>query len=146
MIDKLLEMCHKGKLHQCGSRYFAAIGPSYVQVGEDTDYDFFCGIEMKDELLALGLRVVIDRGGDLYELMDNDAAAILVSDDIKVQVVLRFNPALYNKMHTSISPEFYRDYLWKSGNSRPERKQIRAIINQLLASVRHAQLSEQSNF
>ena len=146
MLDKLFELCRAGKLHQCGSRYFAAIGPSYVQVGEDTDYDFFCGVEMKDELLSLGLLEVIVRSTELYDLMDNDTAAILASEDRKIQVVLRFNPALYNKMHNSISPEFYRDYLWKSGVSNPERKQIRAIINQLLVSVRHAQVPEQNDF
>ena len=146
MLDKLLEMCSAGKLHQCGSRYFADIAPTYVQISEHTDYDFFGGVEMKDELLSLGLLEVIGRSTDLYDLMDNDAAAILASDDRKIQVVLRFNPALYNKMHTSISPEFYRDYLWKSGASMPERKQIRAIINQLLVSVRYAQVPEQNDF
>lgn len=122
-------LAEPGRFFQCGSRWFADRYPDIIQVKETTDWDFYChdSEHNHDRLLELGFHRVAEHNG-IYPL-DDLAVAIYAFAD--VQVIVRTDAARYSKTILRIDPEFYRDYLWKSGPNKPERVQIQRIFNQL---------------
>lgn len=52
----------------------------------------------------------------------------------KVQVILLSDHKTYQSVWESIDPDFYEKYIWKSGPNKPNRKQISAIIDQLITT------------
>lgn len=118
-----------GRFLQCGSRWFADRYPDIIQIKETTDWDFYCNDSEHNHnrLLELGFRRIADQN-PVYPL-DDLAVAIYAFAD--VQVIVRTDTARYSKTILRIDPEFYRDYLWKSGPNKPERTQIQRIFNQL---------------
>jgi hypothetical protein len=123
MLQELLAM---PSLSLAGSRLFAQEHPSIIQVTEFTDWDF-CGEyskELEDQLIKLGLTL---HTGGAEQYCDLTTQAILTFGEM--QVVLRSDCEGWMKMIHSILPEFYRDYLWKSGPNSPKKETIQAMLN-----------------
>ena len=139
IVERLFELCAEGKLRLGGSRYFAERYPTTIQVTEDTDYDFYCADvpEVRRALAMLGMTEMVNFYGkdDLFVTM-------FLSPDSKCQVLVRSRAALYREVMESISPTFYRDFLWKSGPNTPPQEQIRAIMNQLFRTAGHININE----
>lgn len=119
-------------LRLSGSRYFANEYPNVITVNEFTDWDYYVQFspEVMDTLMEFKSK------GELFSLTeaqanytDNLAVSIFFGSDF--QIVVRSDAALYQKVIERISPEFYRDYLWKSSQNGPNREQIQRIFNQL---------------
>ena len=114
-----------------GSRFMAKKYPKIISVTAHTDHDFY--IQDSPAIRQL----LKELGGQEHTYAtppycDDDCNAIYLFPIDGCQVVLRKNAYAYNKMFDTIDGEFYRDYLWKSGPNKPQREQIKAIINQLL--------------
>ena len=114
---------------QCGSRWFADVYPDVIQINEFTDWDFYCldSEHNHKRLVELGFHHVTN-GTSQYPLDDLTIAIYQFAD---VQVVVRSDTAHYAKTILRIDPEFYRDFLWKSGPNAPKRPEIQRIFNQL---------------
>lgn len=118
-------------LQLCGSRYFNAKAPELVPVSSATDWDYFAQYTPYTEsvLLRSGFERMTTLSTDYTDALVH---CILYKDNC--QVVLRTDAVLYNAVHTSIAPEFFAAYLWKSNpEGTVNRVAIRAIYEQLYA-------------
>lgn len=124
----------------CGSRYFALKFPDIIKIDKDSDWDFY--VQETDEIY----NTLIDRGytpqlynqGDPAYHGDELLSCIMINTRFPyTQVLLRTDAKLYTKVIKSISPEFYRDYLWKSGPNYCIRENIQNIFNQLFRTARN---------
>lgn len=129
-----------------GSRYFNRKAPEIIKVTSDTDWDFFADTKdpsVREFLEAYGFVETYNdkkdginpdyKGDDLLDF-------IFEHEDYNIQVLLRKDIKSYIQVQTSIIPEFYRDYLWKSGPNAPQRDQIQAIYNSMFYTVINADL------
>lgn len=125
------DLCKIDGIYRGGSRRMAEKYPTLIHLKPSTDYDFYIQdtVENRNKLSQYISGTFIDTHG----YGDIDAACIFLLGDC--QVVLRHDAAKYNSMFESLSGEFYRDYLWKSGPNKPSKDQIKAIINQLLMTI-----------
>ena len=118
-----------------GSRYMNQKYPDVISVSEDTDWDYYCQDHdvIREELLKIpGMYLVQPAEQNKVQYPYDDLAIdIYQSLDKKCQVIVRSNVDKYSKVMANINPEFYRDYLWKSGPNKPDRYQIQRIFNQL---------------
>lgn len=124
-------------LELCGSRYFAAKYPAWIQIKEDTDWDYFFDssrTDIHDRLLASGFIAVIAVIAGPYTF-DHLVHTIYTHPEKNVQVIARREPRVYRGVIETMAPQFYRDYLWKSGPMKPTRDQIQAIFNQLFLAA-----------
>ena len=140
-LDEFLESATCAKLTLCGSRYFAATNPSLINVEPHTDWDFFCGEDpqIEKELLDAGFYLVQPAREHLDRYPYDDLALrIYQTTTREVQVIVRSDPELYDKVLLSIGALFYRDFLWKSGPNKPERDQIQRIMNQLFTVAKES--------
>ena len=119
------------RFFQCGSRWFAEKYPDVIQIKDSTDWDFYCVDTPGNHKFLSNLGFKLVDGLNAKYPFDDLAVAIYTGAD--VQVIVRSDPAHYAKTILRISPEFYRDFLWKSGPNKPERSQIQRIFNQLFA-------------
>ena len=135
-----------------GSRLFASKS-DLIKINDETDYDF-CAEYSKEESLKLeeiGLECIIGESVQDYTDMTSveigleciigesvqdytDMTSVEIWIAPKIQVVLRKDCIGWMKMINSITPEFYRDYVWKSGPNFPKRQAIKDILNQLYVS------------
>ena len=135
-LDDFLKSTTCAKLTLCGSRFFAATNPSLIVVKPHTDWDFFCGEDpqIEKELIDAGFYLVQPSREHLDRYPYDDLALRMYQTITgEVQVVVRSDAELYDRVLQSIDPLFYRDFLWKSGPNKPEREQIQRIMNQLFA-------------
>lgn len=73
-------------------------------------------------------------GTEIYPL-DDLAIAIVKLNSSDAQIIMRSDANLYSNVQRTISPSFYRDYLWKSGPNTPSRAQIMQTYNQLFRTA-----------
>ena len=133
-VYKLLPSTVTDQLTLCGSRYFNQKYPDIISFenSNNRDYDFFA--QYSDELVQL-----LEQHG-FYNVkahsqypFDDLAISILIHPSYQCQVILRKDAEKYKRVIERIKPEFYRDYLWKSGPNAIQKEQIMAIFNQLFA-------------
>jgi hypothetical protein len=127
---------------ETGSRFFHRKAPEIVPVTKDTDYDFvaYVGMPFLDEFEKLpGVKRVIlcpeyvDSSYVAYWLMyDEPTSFFSGSLDVtqkkpQIQVIVRPSYlvySVYRDIFDNITPEFYRNFLWKSapGMEKPKQK------------------------
>jgi hypothetical protein len=130
----------QGGYHLCGSRLFHQFSPNTVPVTAQTDWDF-CGEFSPDAIVFLtDLGFKITTSID-HEYTDNSTRLVLSNHTAEgsVQVSLRTNVDEHMSMLHSVTSEYFRDFLWKSGPNHPSPDQIKASINQLLATHKAGQ-------
>ena len=131
-MDYIVTLVGEGVLHMSGSRYFNGKDPSLVPIDEDTDFDFYCQyIEGETEKILERFNCRVTWGTNAAYPLDGLAVGVVELHDEPVQIILRSNAALYTRVQSSISVDFYRNYLWKRGPNKPQRAQIQDIYNQL---------------
>jgi hypothetical protein len=124
----------------CGSRFFAKRYPDIIAVKQTTDHDYFIQYDesLFNELQREGFKAVhrndvcvsgINNDPLVKYPFDDDCVAILSGENC--QLLMRNDAVMYSEVIHSISGEFYRDYIWKSGDNKPNKTQIRSIFNQL---------------
>lgn len=122
----------------CGSRFFAKRFPECVFINDKTDHDYFIQYDeqLYKELKEDGFNGV--HRNDVYipqEILDetvkypfdDDCMAILNGSNC--QLIMRNDAVMYSDVIHSMTGEFYRDYIWKSGENKPSKQQIRSIFN-----------------
>ena len=137
-LQPIKEITHKdilesGLFQLAGSRYMANKYPEIIQVTESTDWDFYCDVSnvvLLNWLASNGVYQVRERNVYPFDAL---ADSIFIGSDF--QVIVRTDAEKYKKVIDLIDPEFYRDYLWKSGKNKTSRDQIQAIFNQMFRMV-----------
>lgn len=123
-----------------GSRYFNKYAPEIVPVEQMTDYDFTAPASnpwLKEFEASPGVKRV-DINPD-YEAKDvaywlmydeptpNEFSSGLTQKKPQIQVIVRPTDEIYRayrEVFMRITPEFYRDYLWKSAPGNPKDKKL----------------------
>ena len=127
----------------CGSRFFAKRFPDCVTIKADTDYDYFVQYDERvyNELRKDGFKCVHRDDVCMPQVIDDESAKYPFDDDCiailsgsNCQLIMRNDAIMYSDVIHSITGEFYRDYIWKSGENKPNKKQIRSIFNALFKS------------
>lgn len=123
----------------CGSRFFAKRFPECVFIKDNTDHDYFIqydeqlyNVLKEDGFLSIHRKDVymtpeILVGESVKYPFDDDCMAILNGSNC--QLIMRNDAVMYSDVIHSISGEFYRDYIWKSGENKPSKQQIHNIFN-----------------
>lgn len=112
----------------CGSRYFTQKYPNFITVNDDTDWDFCCDDTPENRALLQKFQFFSVNQINMYPI---DDLAVEIQCLLNVQVVIRSDSEKYIRVIDRIDPEFYRDFLWKSGPCKPEKVNILRIFNQL---------------
>lgn len=124
-----------------GSRYMNANYPSIIQINESTDWDFYIQKNTENESRiselqksgAVGkVEKSIAENSPLYPY-DNLTDSIYLGSDF--QLVVRTDADKYSKVMSRLDPNFYRDFIWKSGPNKPSRDSIMRIMNQLFEMI-----------
>ena len=138
--EEALEFCMESFL-MTGSRYFNMYAPEIVPVAHMTDYDFTApasnpwlkqfeatpGVERVDVNLSYETKDVA------YWLMYDEPTPLdfrlgeLTQKKPQIQVIVRPTDEIYRayrEVFAKITPEFYRDYIWKSAPGNEKTKQI----------------------
>jgi hypothetical protein len=134
-IEKLKGLPHQFFLG--GSRRMAVLGAErgiVFALRPGTDYDFYATWEQ--EVVADLKNAGFTKTSTEYEYYDDETVAIMIMDD--VQIVLRKDAEFYSNVFENINPQFFHDYLWKSGPNSPSPDQIRNIFNQLFQTAHGA--------
>lgn len=131
--EEALKFCMESFL-MTGSRYFNMYAPEIVPVNQMTDYDFTAPASnpwLKQFEATLGVKRV--EVNSLYET--KDVAYWLMYDEPwgycarkkpQIQVIVRPTDEIYRayrEVFAKITPEFYRDYIWKSAPGKEKTKQ-----------------------
>lgn len=139
--EEAIEFC-LSHFTETGSRFFHRRDREIVPVTKDTDYDFvaYIGMPFLDEFEKLpGVKRVIvhpeytDSSYVAYWLMyDEPTSFFSGSLDVtqkkpQIQVIVRPSYlvySVYRDIFDNITPEFYRNFLWKSapGMEKPKQK------------------------
>lgn len=133
VLTQVLE-CQDHKFYLGGSRRMAERDPKVIKINAlGTDYDFYITYtkEVYEFLTGIGFRV----SASSYKYLDDNAELVMYYSNgpfENIQVVLRKDAEVYHRMFENISPEFYRDNIWKSGPNHLTQHQIRETINTLL--------------
>ena len=137
--EEVIKFC-MGSFLFTGSRYFNMYAPDIVPINSLTDYDFTAPASspwLKEFESIPGVkRVIINPDYQLqdvaYWLMYDepttmDTPCVLHQTKPQIQVIVRPSYAIYNayrEVFSRITPEFYRDYLWKSAPGNPKDKKL----------------------
>ena len=128
--EEALKFC-MGSFLMTGSRYFNMYAPEIVPVTHMTDYDFTAPASnpwlMRFEATPGVKRVEVNSS-----YATKDVAYWLFYDEpsgfgAQIQVIVRPTDEIYRayrEVFAKITPEFYRDYLWKSAPGKEKTKQI----------------------
>lgn len=137
LVQELTWLQSSGKCKLGGSRYFAMKYPDIIQIKKTADWDFYAqdSKEIIDALLSRGYYIAYTPMCGYYDGDTNLSKIFKHTEFQEIQVLLRHDVELYKKVIRSISPEFYRDYLWKSGPNYCAREQIQSIFNQLFETA-----------
>lgn len=134
--EEALKFCMESFL-LTGSRYFNRYAPEIVPVAHMTDYDFTAPISspwLEQFEATPGVKRV--DANSSYET--KDVAYWLFYDEPsgfeaiqmkkpQIQVIVRPSDEIYRayrEIFTKITPEFYRDYIWKSAPGKEKTKQL----------------------
>lgn len=119
----------------CGSRHFHELDPDLIPITNETDWDY-CGEYSLDAVSLLSANGFDTTTNLDHEYTDDSARMVLTNHNCtpQVQVVLRTNVDEYLSILNSITPEYFNEFLWKSGPNHPTPAQIKATINQLMAT------------
>ena len=128
--EEALKFCMESFL-MTGSRYFNMYAPEIVPVTHMTDYDFTAPASnpwLKQFEATPGVKRV--EVNSSYET--KDVAYWLMYDEpwgfgAQIQVIVRPSDEIYRayrEVFAKITPEFYRDYIWKSAPGKEKTKQI----------------------
>ena len=132
--EEALKFCMESFL-MTGSRYFNMYAPEIVPVTHMTDYDFTAPASnpwLKQFEATPGVERV--EWNSLYAT--KDVAYWLMYDEPwgfgaqkkpQIQVIVRPTDEIYRayrEVFGKITPEFYRDYIWKSAPGKEKTKQI----------------------
>ena len=128
--EEALNFCMESFL-MTGSRYFNMYAPEIVPVTHMTDYDFTAPASnpwLKQFEATPGVKRVDVNSS--YET--KDVAYWLMYDEpwafgAQIQVIVRPSDEIYRayrEVFGKITPEFYRDYIWKSAPGKEKTKQI----------------------
>lgn len=114
-----------------GSRYFNTIDPEMVPISEKTDYDYYTQANPGKEkvLEAAGFKKY---NYSQYNLDDQVVSiwSYVSPEGYRMQVVMRKDEKLYQKVLERIPAWFYRKYLWKSSPAAwCPREQIQDLFN-----------------
>ena len=122
----------------CGSRFFAKRFPECVFIKDKTDHDYFIQYDeqLYNDLKEDGFvsmhrkevympQVILDE--NVKYPFDDDCMVILNGSNC--QLIMRNDAVMYSDVIHSMTGEFYRDYIWKSGENKPSKQQIRSIFN-----------------
>lgn len=139
--EEAIEFC-LSYFTETGSRFFHRKAPEIVPVTKDTDYDFvaYVGMPFLDEFEKLpGVKRVIvhpeytDSSYVAYWLMYDEPTSFfsgsleVTQKKPQIQVIVRPTDEIYRayrEVFMRITPEFYRDYLWKSAPGKEKSKHI----------------------
>ena len=129
----------KFKFFLGGSRRMNQKEPELIPIQTCTDWDFYC--EYSDEVIGYLEGLGFKATGTDQKYWDDECLGIMKYGDIlnepAIQVVLRRDPMFYRMVFESITPEFYYDYLWKSGGSPlMHQERIQQIFNQLFRTAK----------
>lgn len=130
------DILESGLFQLCGSRYMAKMHPDIITVNEHTDWDFFCDSSDSaayDWLMSNTNGVAVYNNENMKYGFDDLATQIFMGQDF--QVIVRKDAVKYKQVMHRLDPEFYRDYLWKSGPNSCSRDQIQRIFNQMFKMV-----------
>ena len=128
--EEALKFC-TGSFLMTGSRYFNMYAPEIVPVNRMTDYDFTAPASnpwlMRFEATPGVKRVEVNSS-----YATKDVAYLLFYDEpwgsgAQIQVIVRPTDEIYRayrEVFAKITPEFYRDYIWKSAPGKEKTKQI----------------------
>lgn len=132
--EEALKFCMESFL-LTGSRYFNMYAPEIVPVNRMTDYDFTAPASnpwLKQFEATPGVKRV-DVNPDYktkdvaYWLMYDELRGFDVLQKPQIQVIVRPSDEIYRsyrEVFGKITPEFYRDYIWKSAPGKKKTKQI----------------------
>lgn len=109
-------------------------------ITEETDFDFFCKDDHRHVMFLdkLGFTVGAHGGYNSNSPPDVDdedpyrdlmCTAVWKNEQHNIQVVLRPDPLLYKAIFDAIPFHMYRNKLWKSGPTAPDRDDIREWFN-----------------
>lgn len=130
--EEALKFCMESFL-LTGSRYFNMYAPEIVPVNQMTDYDFTAPASnpwLKQFEATPGVkRVEVNSSYETkdvaYWLMYDEPWRIDVLQNPQIQVIVRPSDEIYRayrEVFGKITPEFYRDYLWKSAPGKEKTK------------------------
>ena len=116
-----------------GSRRMNRISPEMFPISDSTDWDFFADDSTSIRMCIENTGFKLKKKNDYY---DDEVIAIYTHPD-NIQIVLRKDAVFYNNVISSIDPEFYWKYLWKSSLSFVmQQENIQMIFNQLFKMAR----------
>lgn len=122
----------------CGSRFFAKRFPECVFIKDNTDHDYFIQYneQLYNELKEEGFNGVHRNDVYIPQVIQDESVKYPFDDDCMAilngsncQLIMRNDAVMYSDVIHSISGEFYRDYIWKSGENKPSKQQIHSIFN-----------------
>lgn len=131
--EEALKFCMESFL-MTGSRYFNMYAPEIVPVNQMTDYDFTAPASnpwLKQFEATPGVkRVEVNSSYETkdvaYWLMYDEPSGFGAQKKPQIQVIVRPTDEIYRayrEVFAKITPEFYRDYIWKSAPGKEKTKQ-----------------------
>lgn len=132
--EEALKFCMESFL-LTGSRYFNMYAPEIVPVTRMTDYDFTAPasspwlerFEATPGVKRVDVNPDYETKDVAYWLMYDELRGFDVLQKPQIQVIVRPSDEIYRayrEVFGKITPEFYRDYLWKSAPRKKKSKQI----------------------
>lgn len=114
-------------------KYYRAEAGFVIEVGDDTDYDFYATYtpEVEEYLLSKGFE--FSEANNYY--LDTECVSIMKKGN--TQIVLRRDAEFYKTVFENIDLEVYYHYLWKSSPTQPNRALIGPFFN-MLFKIAHA--------
>lgn len=113
-----------------GSRAWAQAS-DLIQITDSTDWDFVALDTPMNIFFLTSNGFILKNINPQY--CDTNSKYIYYHPEFPVECVIKKDLDLYYKVFHFISPEFYRDFIWKSSPTLKVsgRNEIRTIINQL---------------
>ena len=131
--EEALKFCKESFL-LTGSRYFNMYAPDIVPVVRMTDYDFTAPasnpwleqFESTPGVRRVEVNSLYETKDVAYWLMYDEPWSFEVLMKPQIQVIVRPTDEIYRayrEVFAKITPEFYRDYIWKSAPGKEKTKQ-----------------------
>ena len=131
--EEALKFCMESFL-MTGSRYFNMYAPEIVPVNQMTDYDFTAPasnpwlkqFEAGDGVKRVEVNSSYETKDVAYWLMHDEPSGFGAQKKPQIQVIVRPTDEIYRayrEVFAKITPEFYRDYIWKSAPGKEKTKQ-----------------------
>ena len=132
--EEALKFCMESFL-LTGSRYFNKYDPEIVPVGRMTDYDFTAPasnpwlkqFESTPGVKRFEVTSTYTSKDVAYWLFYDEPSDVGAIKKPQIQVIVRPTDDIYRayrEVFVNITPEFYRDYIWKSAPGNAKSKQL----------------------